>query len=148
MSDIFNLAQLHEALQQLGYQSSLRENSVAVKVGGRQRPFVAVITHHAVTRQFRFTCLVARLGDVPEKNLAAFALAAMEANVRVAPFAYGLITDSDDPKEDDEEEWPVVLVHSVPIGDFSSRELSASMQSLVAALIDSRRVFDTFKAKF
>jgi hypothetical protein len=145
MKDIETLAEVHEALQQLGYKSRLGTNSVAVRVGGRKHPFPAVITHNTTTKHFQITCMVAKMGEIPEDRLTAFALAALDANNHISPFAYALITDTDDPKLDDENEWPVVLVCSVPIGDFSVGELSSAMQSLLAALIDSRNVLESIK---
>jgi hypothetical protein len=145
MKDIETLAEVHEALQSLGYRSTLRPGSVAVRVGGRKHPFPAVVTHNTLINHFQITCQVARMGDVPEDKLAAFALAALDANNRTSPFAYALITDTDDPALDDENEWPLVLVAAFPIGDFSVRELSTAMQRLLAALLDARSVLELIK---
>src|SRR5262245_42008580 len=142
MKDIETLAEVHEALQAMGYRSLLRPGSVAVRVGGRKHPFPAVITHNTLINHFQITCRVAKMGDVPEDKLAAFALAALDANNRISPFAYALITDTDDPALDDENQWPLVLVAAFPIGDFSVRELSSAMQRLLAALLDARNVLE------
>jgi hypothetical protein len=147
MAKIKTLKQIHETLVQLGYEASLKENSVALKVGGIEQPFPAVITHNKLTEHFQITCMVATLGKVPESKLAAFALAALDANHRIVPYAYALISEASDPTHDKPEDWPVVLMDSLPIGDLSPEELSASMQSLVAALVDSRQVLGMFTAK-
>src|SRR5262245_12891175 len=116
---ISKLAHVHEVLVELGYEARLKKNSVAVKVGGADHPFTAVVTHSEPRNHFQITCMVAKLGDVPEERVPQFAIAALDANNRTSPFAYALIGESDDPSLDDVKDWPVVLVHSVPIGDFS-----------------------------
>ena len=139
MAKIDSLKKAHAELVKLGFEATLREDSVAVKVGGSGQPFAAVITHDAEMGHFRFTCLLARLGEVG-KHLTKFCVAALDANSRIAPFAYALLTDSDDPSLDDEKMWPVVLTHAVPLGDLSSSEMESAMRSLVGALLDSRSV--------
>ena len=72
-------------------------------------------------------------------NLHRFALAALDANGRIAPFAYALLTEEIEGEEDGRH-WPVVLIHSIPLGDFSEKELDCAMRSLVEALVGSRQV--------
>lgn len=143
MDNISTLAQVHEALQLLGYVSAVSPDSVVVKVGGLKKPFRAVITHNAMTQQFQITCMIAKLGDIPEEKVAPFSLAALDANVRIAPYAYALLTS----QEGDEKQWPIVLIETIPIGDLCSDELSAAMEGLVAALVDCRGVLDAFNVQ-
>jgi hypothetical protein len=147
MDNILTLSDVHESLTVLGYEATLSPNCVVVKVGGLSKPFPAVITHNQMNRHFQFTCQLTKLGLIPEDKLAAFALAALDANSRIAPFAYALLTDSDDPKKDKPEDWQVVLTHSIPLGDFSRSELASAMESLLTALVDSGNVMNTLKAK-
>ncbi len=146
MSHLSSLADVYESLKTLGYEAVLKDNSVAVKVGGIAKPFPAVITLNDSHQHFQITCMLASLGDVAEKNVTNFAIAALDANTRIAPFAYGLISEADDPSADDIKKWPVVLIHSVPIGDFSQGELDSAMKSLVAALVDSQTLLELFKS--
>ena len=142
MAKINSLPKAHKVLQELGYEAYLKDNSVAVKVGGPDHPFAAVITHNQATNHFQITCLIMTLGDLKKDTLHRFALAALDANSRIMPFAYALITEADDPELDNERDWPIVLTHAIPIGDFSNSELESAMQSLMSALMDSHNVLD------
>jgi hypothetical protein len=147
MHNIASLPQLHEALGVLGYQATLSDTAVTVKVGGLAKPFTAIVTHNALNKHFQFTCQVATLGQIPEDKVPHFAVAALDANNRIVPFAYALISAEDDPKLTNPKTWPVVLIHAVPIGDYSLNELAASMNSLLSALIDSRKLVEFVNAK-
>ncbi len=142
MPKISTLKKAHEVLLKLGFESVLNENSVAIRVGGSDFPFTAVITHNASTEHFRITCLLSTLKKVKKESLFRFMFAALDANSRIAPFAYAILTERDDWEEDNENDWPVVLTHSIPIGDFSTGELESAMHSLVQALLDSANVVD------
>lgn len=145
MAKINTLAKAYAELIKLGFDASVQEDSVAVKVGGTEHPFAAVITHNQSTAHFQITCLVAKLGEIGNRHLTRFAIAALDANSRITPFAYALLTDSDDPSLDDERTWPIVLTHAIPLGDLSTQELESAMRSLVAALIDSRNVLTALR---
>lgn len=136
MMYVSTLANVYEALKSLGYEATLKDESVAIRVGGLDKPFIALITYNKSTNHFQITCMVARLGLIPEDNLLHFTMGMLDANMRIAPFAYALITDSVHPDDDEIEEWPIVLVHRVPVGDLSLGELDSAMKSLVAALLD------------
>lgn len=140
MDKISTLAEAHETLGLLGYQATLNEHSVGVKLGGGEHPFAAVITHNSENNHFQITCMMAKLGQVGDDHLTRFAIAALDANSRISPFAYALLTETDNPDLEDEAEWPVVLTHSIPIGDLAREELESAMSSLVAALLDSVNV--------
>ncbi|MGF1579911.1 MAG: hypothetical protein ACFCD0_11155 [Gemmataceae bacterium] len=146
MSNLASLADVYESLKTLGYDAVLKDQSVAVKVGGLEKPFPAVITYNESRQHFQINCMLAVLGDVAEENVTNFAVAALDANTRIAPFAYGLISEADDPGADEVEKWPIVLTHSIPVGDFSQGELDSAMKSLVAALMDSQTLLDVFQA--
>jgi hypothetical protein len=145
MIHIATLVEVHETLLSLGYQSAFQNSSVAVKVGGLDKPFVAVITHNQSTNHFQITCLVTKLGQIDEDNLTHFAIAALDANSRIVPFAFALLTEATSTKANKVEDWPVVLVHAIPVGDLSRGELDSAMKSLVAALIASANVLELLK---
>lgn len=142
MAKISTLKKAHEVLLKLGFEAVLNDDSVAVKVGGMDHPFTAVITHNEGTEHFQITCLITVLNKIKKDTLFHFALAALDANSRITPFAYALLTESTNPEEDDERKWPVVLTHAVPLGDFSDKELESAMHSLIEALLDSANVID------
>jgi hypothetical protein len=130
---------------ELGYEAHLKDNSVAIKVGGLENPFVTVLTHNQSTKHFQITCLITTIGLMENETVYKFAVAALDANSRIMPFAYALITESTDPENDDDNEWPVVLTHAIPIGDFSKSELESAMHSLVKALMDGHNVLDLLR---
>ncbi|MEE9263180.1 MAG: hypothetical protein V3V11_01885, partial [Vicinamibacteria bacterium] len=81
-------------------------------------------------------------GDIPEDNISTFAVAALDANSRISPFAFATLTASDNPELDEPQQWPVVLTDSIPLGDLSPGELEAAMNSLWSALAESRDVLE------
>ena len=140
--NITNLTQVAEALELAGYEAACHEDAVYTKVGGTQSPFTAVLTINLDRNALVITCQLAKLGDVPEENISAFAVAALDANSRISPFAFATLTASDNPELDQPQQWPVVLTDSIPLGDLSGGELEAAMNSLWSALAESRDVLE------
>ena len=134
MSTIQSLDQVAEALDAGGYEVEMGDETVHLKVGGMDRPFVAVVTVNEPGTELAISCQLARWGDIPEKHLLQFAVACLDANTRIRPFAFATITASDRPDLDDPDEWPIVITNSVPLGDLSREELHAAMDSLWSAL--------------
>ncbi len=129
---IETIPQMAEALEQLGYEVKTDDVSVMTKVGGEEKPFPAVITLNDVD-EFVITCRMAKLGAV--KELEKFLVTALDANTRILPYAIGLLTASDNAELDDEEEWPVVIVNSIPKCDLSLSEVESAMDSLLRAIL-------------
>ena len=140
--NIANLTQVAEALESAGYEAICHDGAVHTKVGGMQKPFTAVLTINADRNALVITCQLARLGDIPEDNISTFAVAALDANSRISPFAFATLTASDNPELDEPQQWPVVLTDSIPLGDLSPGELEAAMDSLWSALAESRDVLE------
>lgn len=136
--NIKTLDQVAEELEVQGYKIRLiPDEAVMMDVGGAENPFIAVITLDAVANQFVVTCQLAELGDLDEELSAQFMLAALDANTMVRPYAFAVISDSDDAALDAAEKWPIVLTNSLPIGDLSSGELNTAMDQLWQALTAS-----------
>ncbi len=140
MKSIRSLLEIQESLLQLGYEAVLKDQAVVVKVGGLEHPFIAVVTENHETNAFNISCLVTRFGEIGEENLLHFTIAALDANIRIRPFAYALLVEGG---SDDGEDWQVILTHSIPWADLSGTELASAMKSLVTALMDSVHVLDT-----
>lgn len=137
---IENLAEVARDLESFGYEVDLQDEAVFTKVGGEQNPFTVLLTIDKARNALVITCQLTKLGDIAEDNVPAFAVAALDANSRISPFAFATLTASDNPDLDEPEQWPVVLTDSVPLGDLSSEELQSAMESLWSALAESRSV--------
>lgn len=132
------LIQIHESLQKLGYEVELRQESVLAKIDS----FPVVITINSLS-DVVISCQIATMSDIAEDRLGEFAFAALDANTRIRPYAFGIITGLDNPETDeDESDYPIVLTDCLPLGDFSEDELAKSMQALVSALMNSRQVLE------
>ena len=131
------LSQINEALLALGYETELGETHIAVKV----HSFAAVLSINE-SNQLEISCQVAKVSELNEGKLAAAAFAALDANTRIAPYAFGIFT-ADEDGEGGVEEDVIVLIDSVPLGDFQKSELESSMDSLVKALLNGREVLKT-----
>ena len=140
--NIANLTQVAAALESAGYEAICQDNAVYTKVGGMRNPFTAVLTINVDRNALVITCQLAKLGDVPEEKVSSFAVAALDANSRISPFAFATLTASDNPELDQPEQWPVVLTDSIPLGDLSPGELEVAMDSLWSALAESRDVLE------
>ena len=132
---ISTLDQVAAVLDKQGYKTRLLpDEAVMLDIGGAESPFVAVVTMDEGVSQFIVTCQLAELGDLDEEKSPQFMMAALDANTVVRPYAFAVISDSDDPALQAPEKWPVVLTSSLPIGDLSESELSQSMDELWLAL--------------
>ena len=132
---IETLEQVLDVLEAQGYKARLIPGgAVAVEVGGANEPFSAVITASEEGAEFVITCQLAVLGDIEEELSAQFMLAALDANTALRPYAFAVISDTDDPELEDADQWPVVLTSSIPVGDLSEGELGVAMDGLWSAL--------------
>ncbi len=132
---IETLEQVADVLERQGYDARLLPGeAVMMDIGGSKHPFAAVITKNEDGAEFVVTCQLAELGDLDEELSAQFMLAALDANTAIRPYAFAVISDSDDPELAEPEKWPVVLTSSVPIGDLSEGELCVAMDGLWSAL--------------
>jgi len=133
MANIENLEQVAEALMELGYNVVHSEEAVHMAVGGMNTPFTAVMTIND-SNEIVINCQVAKLGDLNEDDIPTVQFALLDANTRISPYAFGIISGSDDTEMNDAAQFPIVLTDSLPLGDLSSGELNAAMDSLLVAI--------------
>ena len=133
MAIIENLDQAAEALIGLGYNVIHNEEAVHIAVGGTNTPFTAVLTIND-RNEVVINCQVAKLGDLNEDDIPTVQFALLDANTRIRPFAFGIISGSDNPEINDAAQFPIVLTDSIPLGDLSTGELNAAMDSLLVAI--------------
>lgn len=136
MTNIASLQQVAEVLEENGYSVKEHHNAVHIAVGGTQTPFIAVITI-SESNELVVTCQVAKLGDFNEDDIPTVQFFLLDANTRIQPYAFGILTSSDNTELDDASQYPIVLIDSMPLGDISEAELTASMDSLLVALQSS-----------
>lgn len=141
---INNLAEVHEALQDLAYVSDLHPEAVLAKVGS----FPVVVTING-KGELVISCQIAKLGAIQEDRLTEFAFAALDANSRLSPFAISILTEDDgctcccSDETAEEMDYPIVLVDNIPLGDLSKDELKKAFESLYTAIIGCREVLES-----
>ena len=74
------------------------------------------------------------MGDIKEEEIPNVLFTLLDYNTMVRPYAFAVISATEDPELDDEAKWPIVLTDSLPLGDLSDQELIASVESLWSAL--------------
>lgn len=131
------LPEIEEELGKLAYECDLIDNAIVTSIGS----FAVVLTIDD-DGSLTITCQIMELGQVREDKLTQFAYAALDANSRISPYAFSLITVADDPDLTDEKDFLVVLTDKIPLGDLSECELRSAMQSLQTAILGSRDVLE------
>ncbi len=139
---ISTLEHVQDSLEKNGYPVARENGCVMVQVGGTDSPFTAVLGINPDNRELMITCKLADIGDFDDDNIAAMALAALDINTCIRPYALAIISDTDDPDLDDEHRWPLVLTDSLALGDLCEDELAASMDALIQAIVTSRSVLE------
>lgn len=143
--ELFNLSDVSEALAKLGYAATVTGDSVALMLGGDGKPAGAVLTMSEQRGELDVTCQIAKLRDIRDAHMQDFLVACLDANYRIRPYAFAVISASSGSEEiDDPEEWPVVLTDSLPLGDLSTEEIRCSMSSLQMALATARSIMSHF----
>ena len=137
-SNINDVRTIAEVLSELGYEVVEGDNIVSTRIGGEENAFPVVLTISG--DQLKIDCQVAKSGQIVESKAADFAWAALDANTRIVPFALGILTSSDDPSHDNEDEWPIVLTDTIPLGDLSRSELEYAMDGLEKAIFGIKDV--------
>lgn len=140
-----NLVEIANGLEKAGYvaQHNVVDDVIIVKLDcgdGRGRiPAVLMIEDGRLS----ITAQICTLGELLEENLVLFAMAALDANSRISPFAFSLITERDDESITDSSDYVVILIDHIPISGeavFGQSELESAMQSLINAIAGSREV--------
>lgn len=143
MNDVKTLVDVERILEKQGYKPQINENSVAVPVGGSSAPFLCIILMDDTS--LTISCEISTWGQMLKRTTEDmkedFFLSLLDMNSQTLPYAFSVLTDIDGEGED-QNEWPVVLIDSMPVGDISENELLASMRSLSAALLTAKNLFD------
>lgn len=142
MDEIKSLDDVADILLDYGFPMEKPNGTILTQVGSADNPFPTVIRINPEGSQIFITCRLGVLGDFSDDNIAAMALAALDINTCIRPFAFAIVSDTDDPELDDERYWPLVLTDSMPLGDLSSTELVAAMDALLQAVVTSRGVLE------
>lgn len=133
--NVGSLSEMAEVLEDGGFHVAMGDGFLAVKVPRADKaPAHALLTIDEIRNKLVISCRVALYGDIPEEKLPAFQAALLDANTRIDPFAFATITDQDDPDLDSPDEWIVVLIESLRLGDLCPDELMTAMQDLGQAL--------------
>ena len=135
MKNISSLEQIEAVLESSGYETVRDDDGVVMKIGGTSVPFTSVFTIDEGQNQVIINCQIARMGDIKEEELSKVLFSLLDYNTMVRPYAFAVISATEDPDLDDEEKWPIVLTDSLPLGDLSSDEIIASVESLWSALL-------------
>jgi hypothetical protein len=134
-TQVATLAEMAEVLEDSGYHVAGGDGFLAVKVPHASHPDAhALLTLDEIRNKLIISCRVAKYGDIPESKLSAFQAALLDANTRIDPFAFATITDQDDPDLESPDEWVVVLIESLRMGDLSPEELTTAIEDLAHAL--------------
>jgi hypothetical protein len=132
---IHSLSEMAEFLEDSGFHVAHGEQFLAVKVPHTgHEPKNALLTIDDIRNKLIISCRIARYGDIQPDRLPAFQAALLDANTRIDPFAFATITDQDDPDIGSADNWVVVLIESLPLGDLSPDELNTAMADLAHAL--------------
>lgn len=142
--EITSYKQLANNLSQLGYVATPFEDFVSCQVGGSNNPFVAVFTIDTEKNQLNINCQITKFGNISEENLTNFAIACLDLNSHIVPFAFATMTAEETGENIEPEEWPIVLTDSVSLSDFSQNELRDEMESLLSAIMSSRKIIKDF----
>jgi len=134
MKNISSLEQIEGILESAGYETMRDEEGVVMKIGGKSVPFTAVFTIDEGHSQVIINCQIAKMGDIKEAEISNVLFTLLDYNTMIRPYAFAVISAAEEPGLDNEELWPIVLTDSLPLGDLSSEELLASVESLWSAL--------------
>lgn len=139
--NLTTLSEIARVLEDSGYEVAKGGASLAVKIPyAGNAPALASLTIDEIRAKLIISSRVARYGDVAQDRLPAFQAALLDANTRIDPFAFATLTDRDDPNLESPDEWIVVLIESLPIGDLSANELRVAMADLAKALPTSGEI--------
>jgi hypothetical protein len=134
---ITTTASLTELLEQEGYAPEVSGDSVLIAIGGTGAPYTAAFTFNP-EHHLQITCQLALLGDIPEEQLPAVAVAALDANMQISPFAFAVIGAGEG--EVDVKKCPIVLIDTVLTSDLSEAEVRFALDRLLQALTYSRDI--------
>tara|TARA_Y100000310_G_scaffold56232_1_gene51663 strand:+ start:56002 stop:56448 length:447 start_codon:yes stop_codon:yes gene_type:complete len=127
-----------ETLESLGYTPEVQNDVITFCTGGEGCPFTVAMMADEV--DVTITCQVAKKGDIADSKEIEFLWIAMDTNSMILPYSITLLSDSDG-EESDENDWPIVLIDSVPVGNLSAEEVEYAVDKLNEALVVIKDLF-------
>ncbi len=131
-TSLHSLTAIADALCQAGYSASSHDSAAFVELQHEGTKYPAVI--QVQDKEFLISCQVCKIGDFDPDQLALVATNALAANVEMLPYAFAILKPEDSADEEAVADSPLVIINSVPIGDFSEEELLWSVRKLQVAL--------------
>ena len=126
-----SLAEIAEGLRELTFLAKAESDHVVVKLegdNGRAYPVVLRVRNDGMRDDLLIACQIGTIHDLTQEDLANAFYAMACSNMEILPYAFSVV---DEPDTDND---PIVLVNSIPLGDFSLSELQAAMDTLRRAL--------------
>ncbi len=127
---------LAQLLESRGYLPKVSGDSVFLPIGGAETPYSAAFTF--AKGRLQITCQLATLGDFAEDQLAHVALAALDANTQISPYAFAIIGASEG--DVDIHRCPLVLIDTLLCADLNEEEVAFSVDKLLEALTASAKI--------
>ena len=103
MKNISSLEQIEEVLESAGYETIRNNEGVVMKIGGKSIPFTSVFTIDKGQNQVIINCQIARMGDIKEEEMSNVLFTLLDYNTMIRPYAFAIISATEDPDLDDEE---------------------------------------------
>lgn len=134
---IDNPASLADVLTKHGYTPKVDGQSVFIPLGSTAAPYTASFRFDG-KGHLQITCQLAVIGDFPEANLGKLALAALDANTQISPYAYAVIGASQG--DVDIQLSPLVLIDTLLTSDLCEDEVAYSVDRLLEAITASASI--------
>jgi hypothetical protein len=134
---IANPAALSDLLVKHGYTPKVDGQSVFIPMGSTAAPYTASFRFDD-KGHLQITCQLAVVGDFPEANLGKLALAALDANTQISPYAFAVIGASQG--EVDIHLSPLVLIDTLLTSDLCEEEVIYSVDRLLQAITSSASI--------
>ncbi|MES2570379.1 MAG: hypothetical protein V4710_10050 [Verrucomicrobiota bacterium] len=140
-TSLTSLTSIADALCDAGYSASAGDSAAFVELQHDGAKYPAVI--QAQGKEFFISCQVGKIDDFEPDQLALVATNALAANVEMLPYALAILKPENSADEKAVGESPLVIINSVPVGDFSEEELLWSVRKLQVALATAVQAINT-----
>jgi hypothetical protein len=134
-------ASIGTALSEAGYSASHDDSAAFVELQHEGKNYPAVIQLQG--KELLISCQICKIGDFGADQLALVATNALAANVEMLPYAFAILKPEDSGNEEAVADSPLVIINSVPVGDFSTEELLWAVRKLQVALATAVRGIET-----
>lgn len=132
VTNLHSLAEIAAILTEAEYSASASDAVAFVELQHDGTKYPAVIQTQG--EEILISCQVGKIGDFDRDQLALVAINALAANVAMLPYAFAILKPADSTDEAAIANSPLVVINSVPVGDFSKEELLWSVRRLQVAV--------------